>query len=504
MLEAVDLSASIEKDAYEGLFPKLQLELRRKQFEAKEAGLPVLVVLEGSFMAGMDDAVHKLTEALDPRYIKVHPIYPPVEAEEMRPFLWRFWIRTPAEGRMAIFDRSWYQRVLGDRAEKRVEKGVWKRAFREINEFEKTLADGGTLVVKFWLHISRKEQKKRLEQFSQDPFERWRVQKQDWARNKRYGKHCDLAEEMFEKTSTAEAPWEIVPSDFRFYRRVKIFEILVERIGAAIEARKHRAGAQVHARQQVSEASKVLRQVPVALDQVDLSQALKPGEYEKRARAAQARLRELEFSCYEHRVPVIAMFEGWDAAGKGGTIERLVANLDPRGYDVVSIAAPSSEEKAQHYLWRFWHHLPKAGHLAVFDRSWYGRVLVERVEGFCTPEEWRRGYREIREFERQLTDFGAVLLKFWLHIDRDEQLRRFEERKGDPFKGYKLTDEDWRNRDKWDLYRAAVTEMLGRTSTTYAPWTVVEANDKHFARVKVLESVCGAVEKGIKRAKKKG
>jgi polyphosphate kinase 2 (PPK2 family) len=205
----------------------------------------------------------------------------------------------------------------------------------------------------------------------------------------------------------------------------------------------------------------------------------------------------LEHEIYVRRVPVVIAYEGWDAAGKGGNIRRLTQNLDPRGYEVVPVAAPNDIEKAHHYLWRFWLQMPKAGHITIFDRSWYGRVLVERVEGFCTEAQWRRAYREINGMEQHLAHFGAIVLKFWLHIDPDEQLRRFREREGMLHKQWKMTDEDWRNREKLDQYRGAVEEMLYRTSTPYAPWTIVESNCKRHARVKVLETVCKAIRKHI-------
>lgn len=236
------------------------------------------------------------------------------------------------------------------------------------------------------------------------------------------------------------------------------------------------------------------------LNRVDLSLKLDKDTYNQQLREYQIKLRELEFQMYEHRVPALVLYEGWDAGGKGGNIKRLTELLDPRGYSVHAFAAPAGEEREHHYLWRFWRHIPKAGHLAVFDRSWYGRVMVERIEGFCTTDEWQRAYEEINEFERHLTSFGMVLVKFWLHLDPTEQLRRFSERAATPYKRFKLTEEDWRNRQKWDAYAEAVDDMLVRTSTLNAPWTVVEGNDKYWARIKCLKTVCRAVENGLKTA----
>jgi polyphosphate kinase 2 (PPK2 family) len=223
-----------------------------------------------------------------------------------------------------------------------------------------------------------------------------------------------------------------------------------------------------------------------------------PKEYRQRLKDAQASLGKLHSAMYLKRVPAAILFEGWDAGGKGGAIKRLAAPLDPRGYKVAPSSAPNDIESAHHYLWRYWNDIPKAGHLTVFDRSWYGRVMVERIEGYCSQDEWRRAFREINDFEAQLVDSGIVLVKFWLHIDQDEQLRRFERRMSIPEKQWKITDEDWRNRAKWDQYLEAVDEMLFRTSTTYAPWTIVEAVNKQFARVKVVETVQHKLEERLR------
>jgi AMP-polyphosphate phosphotransferase len=233
------------------------------------------------------------------------------------------------------------------------------------------------------------------------------------------------------------------------------------------------------------------------LSEVDLTLRVKGEEYERRLAAAQLRVRMLHFRMYERQVPVLAVFEGWDAAGKGGAIKRITATLEPRGYTVHSFAAPRGEEKCHHYLWRFWRTLPRAGHLGIFDRSYYGRVLVERVEGFCSEQEWRRAYREINEFEAHQASAGMVVVKFWLHISKEEQLQRFRNRERDPFRSHKLSEEDWRNRARWAEYEAATEEMLARTATTVAPWTVVEADDKYHARLKVLDTLADAIETAV-------
>lgn len=238
------------------------------------------------------------------------------------------------------------------------------------------------------------------------------------------------------------------------------------------------------------------------LDKLDMTLAVDKETYKKKLAELQVKMRELEFAIFNERIPVIVVYEGWDAAGKGGNIKRIVEKLDPRGYSVISIAAPRGDEKTHQYLWRFWKHIPKAGHIAIFDRSWYGRVLVERVEGFCSTEDWKRAYQEINEFEGQLDSFGTVVVKFWINITKEEQQRRFDERQNDPFKNWKLTDEDIRNREKWDVYLEAVEEMLLRTSTHYAPWTIIEGNDKYHARLKTLSTITDAIEAALDKKSK--
>ncbi len=233
------------------------------------------------------------------------------------------------------------------------------------------------------------------------------------------------------------------------------------------------------------------------LETIDLSASLTKDEYIHELIPHQVAIHALGYQVYVQQRPVIMVFEGWDAGGKGGTIKRVTEKLDPRGYVVFPISAPKGEDKTHHYLYRFWRRLPEKGQIAIFDRSWYGRVMVERIEGFCSEEEWKRAYREINRFERQLVDFGTILFKFWIHISREEQLRRFEDRKDTPYKAWKLTDEDWRNREKWEMYEQAVNEMLRKTSTITAPWTIVEGNCKWYSRIKVLKTLVDGLSREL-------
>ncbi len=490
MLNQLDLSQKMTRAEYKEAIDNLERKLGVLQREAIELRIPIIVVFEGWDAAGKGTLINRLILSLDPRHFTVYPIIKPNEEEMYRPFLWRFWIKTPANGRMAIFDRSWYTRVLSDRVNGVVKKRVWQTAYQEINSFERQLADGGCLILKFFLHISQEEQKRRFKKLEKNPATAWRVDKGDWENHRRYGEYLEAVAEMRAKTDTDYAPWTIVEAHDRRFAVVKIFQTVVAALEQRVDEARELEETPRKRRSQVN-AGKISSSL---LDKVDLSLSLTREEYKKLLKKYQKRIRDLEHKVYMKRLPVIILYEGWDAAGKGGNIKRLTRNMDPRGYEVIPIAAPNDIEKRHHYLWRFWKEIPKAGHIAIFDRTWYGRVLVERVEGFAAVEEWRRAYREINEMEEQLTNFGLVLVKFWIHIDKDEQLRRFKEREANPFKSWKLTDEDWRNREKWELYKEAVDEMLFRTSTPNAPWTVVESNSKLYARIKALKTVINAIE----------
>lgn len=495
MLEKLDLSRSVEKKQYKAAKEKLQrrlIELQRKTLEFK---IPVIIVFEGWDAAGKGTLINDLILPLDPRGFNVSSTLPPNEEEALRPFLWRFWCRTPARGRIGIFDRSWYRSVLSDRVEKVVHGRSLQQAYDDIRSFERQLADDGNVIVKFFLHISKKEQKKRFKKLLDNKATRWRVNEGDLKRHKQYNKYLMAIEDMLAETDSDYAPWTIVEAHDHRYAALKIFNTIVaameDRI-ARVEAAKTKAPAKTAKATHLPEA--LQRSI---LDNVDVSLKLEREEYREKLKEKQDQLRELEHKIYVKRVPVVIVYEGWDAAGKGGNMRRLTETLDPRGYEVVPIAAPNDVEKAHHYLWRFWTQMPKAGHITIFDRSWYGRVLVERVEGFCSEADWKRSYREINEMEQHMCHFGTALVKFWLHIDKDEQLRRFKERQKTDYKRWKITDEDWRNREKWNVYKEAIDEMIFRTSTAYAPWTIVEANDKLYARIKALDTVIDAIEKRL-------
>lgn len=497
MLEKIDLSKKVDKKTYRRVMDEAEEKLGLLQRECKDAGIPVILVFEGMGAAGKGVQINRLIQALDPRGFDVYACDRPTEDEQMRPFLWRYWTKTPAKGRIAVFDRSWYRSVQVDRFDGLTREDKLGDAYQDILSFEKQLCDDGTVIMKFFLYIDKDEQKKRFKKLEGSKETSWRVTEEDWNRNKDFDRYLKMNEEMLEKTDTDYAPWVIIEAVDKDYAALKIVSTVMDRLEYELEHR--RPEDEKTAQRQESKTRERFKNG--VLSGIDLSKSLTEEEYKTRLKKLQKRLAELHSELYRLRIPVVIGFEGWDAGGKGGAIKRLTSNLDPRGYRVNPTAAPNDIEKVHHYLWRFWNSVPKAGHIAIFDRTWYGRVMVERIEGFCSEAEWRRAYQEINEMESHMANAGAVVLKFWLHIDKDEQERRFRERQANPTKQWKITDEDWRNREKWDQYEEAVNEMLIRTSTTYAPWIVVEGNDKRYARVKVLQTVVDALEKKVKEVK---
>lgn len=495
MLEHLDLKQKISRADYEQLFPGLTARVGELQREAHKRCKPVVIVFEGWDAAGKGTTINALAQALDPRGFVVHPVSKPSRDERLRPWMWRFWNKLPPPGTVAIFDRSWYGRVLVERMVRLTPKSEWREAYAEIRQFEQRLSDAGVVLVKFWLHISRKEQKRRFRRLQSDPTTAWKVGPEERRQHRRYDQWLSAANTMLQETDRPDSPWTLISATQGRTSRVQVFQTVVDRLEQALaEAPKGEVGPR-------AAPNGTAARGPRPLERLDLSLSLSRQEYESQLEPLQARLFQLEHELYSARIGAVIVYEGCDAAGKGGNIRRLTSGLDPRGYEVIPVAAPTAEEKVQPYVWRFWRRLPKAGHIAIFDRSWYGRVLVERVEGFCTVAEWQRAYAEINEFEAELARFGTVVVKFWLQIDQDEQLRRFQARQQTPLKQWKITDEDWRNREKWPQYAAAVNEMLVRTSTEAAPWTILEANCKLYARIKALRTVAETLRRALDRAK---
>lgn len=496
MLEKVDLGKKVPKKEYGEQARALGKELSALQQQARRRKLPVIVLLEGWDAAGKGGLISDLILNFDPRGCRVHTVSPATELERREPVLWRYWRMIPKAGEIAVLDQSWYRDVSTACPEEDICGAELKRRIRGINAFERELTDAGYLILKFFIHIDRKEQKRRLQRLAETPSASWRATELDFKRNRKYETYYRAFDEMLARTDTPCAPWRLLSGTDRHAASLELLSAVAGGIRAAL-GRAPQTGASGPA----DPGGYRFLAMP-KLAEVPLTRTMEREEYERRLEAAQHRLSELHGELYRKRIPAVLVYEGWDAAGKGGNIRRVAKALDPRGYEVVPIAAPSPDEAARHYLWRFWSNLPRDGHIAIFDRSWYGRVLVERVEGLCTEAEWKRAYREINEFERELCDWGAVVLKFWLQIDRDEQLRRFQARQNTPEKQWKLTDEDWRNREKWDQYETCVNDMLTYTSTDFAPWHVIESQDKKVGRIRTLELIgkaftrrCAAAER---------
>lgn len=510
MLEKVDLTMKMEKSEYKAKMTALKLQMGKLQRQCKEMGLPIMIVFEGFDAAGKGMQIGKLIQSLDPRGFEVFTVKEETKEEAMHPFLWRFWMKTPQRGRMAVYDGSWYIKVLSDRFEKKMRESEIENCYRSICSFEKQITEDGTLLIKLFLDIDQKEQKKRFDKLMESKDTAWRVTKADLKKNEKYDQYQEMIEEMLQRTDTEYAPWTIVEATDRRYATVKIYTVITQMLTAGIDNRRREIARETAAeviREAEKEASENRSLIDGAtkgfqesvLAKVDLSLCCDRKTYRKKLKEYQKKIEKLHGELYQKRIPVVIGFEGWDAAGKGGAIKRLTEKMDARGYVVNPTAAPNDLEKAHHYLWRFWKNMPKDGHIAIFDRTWYGRVMVERIEGFCTQEEWKRAYKEINDMEKDLADAGAVVLKFWMQIDKKEQEKRFRQRQENPEKQWKITEEDWRNREKWEQYEEAVNEMLIRTSTEYAPWIVVEGNDKYYARLKVLETVIDALEKRISK-----
>lgn len=510
MLKNMDLDKTVNKEEYKAKMIELGLRLGELQRKAKVAQIPVMLVFEGWDAAGKGTLINKVLQSLDPRGYNIYPTKVPTENEVLHPFLWRFWTKTPPKGRIVFFDRSWYRRVTIDRLDSNLDEVKIKNSFEDIINFEKQMVDSGCVIIKFFLHISQKEQMKRFLKLQNDPATQWRVTKEDFHSHHHYNEYIKIYEDMIEQTNVPNSPWVVVEANNKRYASIKIFSSIIKTLENALEQTliiqtesketKELLNSENY-QEAVSHSSSIYVKNPlsiVTLDNVDLSLKFEDEtQYRKKLKYCQDRLRELEHEIYKKRISVVVLYEGWDAAGKGGNIRRLVENLDPRGYEVLPVAAPNDEENAHHYLWRFWRNMPKDGHIAIFDRSWYGRVLVERVEGYCSVEEWTRAYREINEMETHLVKHGVILTKFFLHIDKEEQLRRFNDRENIIQKNWKITPDDWRNRDKWDSYKEAVDDMLIKTSTNHTPWTIIESNDKYYGRIKVYENIIKVMEEKL-------
>jgi polyphosphate:AMP phosphotransferase len=482
MLEAAEAGHTLDKAAFDRAEPRLRTALLKAQYAMKDAGTgSVLVLLSGLAGGGRSETANRLTEWMDPRFVRVTAFGPRTEEDRVHPQAWRYWAALPANGRIGIFMNAWYAEALAAHLDGDRNADALDGTLQRIREHEQMLADEGVRMVKVWLHMRREDLKKRLAELDDDPRTSWRVTREHWQGYRRYHRNHQLFEHVLRETSTACAPWSVVEGADERFRDIAIGKLVLGGLrSAAVPAKRTHVGTPV--------APSVVDNVKRLRD-LDLTRALDDDPYDQQLEALQGALAKLTRSKRFAKRSLVVVFEGVDAAGKGGAIRRVTAALDARCYHLVPIAAPTDEERAHPYLWRFWRNVPRRGGITIFDRSWYGRVLVERVEGYAADADWLRAYDEINRFEEHLCRAGAIVVKFWLHISQAEQLKRFRERENTPFKNFKIGPDDWRNRKKWPAYEQAIADMIDRTSTEIAPWTLVEAEDKRYGRVKVLRTL---------------
>ncbi|MCQ2508327.1 MAG: polyphosphate:AMP phosphotransferase [Dorea sp.] len=467
-----------------------QEKLAVQQMKLTEKKLPVIVLVEGWDASGKGSLIGRMINPIDPRFYRVASLEKCTEEDRRMSFLWRYFKEIPENGKFVFMDSGWMTQATSEYIRQETSEEEYRLRVQSICNFERQLVDNGYLLVKLFLHISEKEQKKRVKALTGDKSTEWRISEEDKFQNKNYKRFYEVFDEYLEATDSKKAPWHVIDASSKKWARLQAMEILTDALDVAMERGKV----------DVEIPENVFALVnPPKLSEIPLEgKELTDEEYEKKLKKLQKELRGLHNELYRKKIPVIIAYEGWDAAGKGGNIKRIAKALDPRGFEVMPIASPLPHEKARHFLWRFYTRLPKTGHITIFDRTWYGRVMVERLEGFCSENDWQRAFNEINEFEKDLTDWGAVVIKFWVQIDKDTQLARFTDRQNTPEKQWKITDEDWRNREKWDLYEGAIDEMIQKTSTEFAPWHVLESVDKKYARIKALEIVVDELKKACK------
>ena len=491
MFETAEIGNKTDKETFKKELPKVRNELLETQRELAASNLSVVVIVGGVEGAGKAEVANSFLEWMDARGIETHAVGLPSDEEGERPPMWRFWRMLPPKGRMGIFLGSWYTAPIVCRVFGECTPGDFNQALDRIVDFETMLSREGVLVIKFWLHLKEDILKKRTKELESDPLQSWRVTKIDKKFQARYDKFRRVSEQALMRTSTGEAPWHIIEAADARYRALAVAKTLLASINERLSEMKAAPKPARKPDTPKAAPNNILRSL-------DLTQKLDEKKYEKRLEKGMAQLNRLSRRLHDKKRSMILVFEGPDAAGKGGAIRRLTASMDARQVQVVSVAAPTDEERAHPYLWRFWRNLPRQGKVTIYDRSWYGRVLVERVEGFCTKDEWQRAFAEINAFEECLTEFGTIVIKFWLAISPEEQLRRFKSREVTPYKQYKITEEDWRNRAKWNAYEGAAVEMIEKTSTAISPWVPIEAEDKLFARVRVMEAVISHLKKELR------
>ena len=502
MFEATKVGRSIDKETYKAQEQELRTQLLLVQRELRQTDIPVVVIVSGVEGAGKGGVVNRLNEWLDTRGVQNFAFWDETDEERQRPRYWRFWRTLPQRGEMSILFGGWYQAPIEYRFHELCNEAELDAELNRIVDFERMLIQDGALIVKFWFHLSEKDQKDCLKTLSRDDRSRWKMHPDKSRKFSDHYRHFEsVAERVIRHTDRGLAPWYLIEAADSRYRDLTVGKTLLQAI-------KRRLSEAPPMEPPSTASDLALPDVETArvtlLDQLDLTQALNRKAYKSELQQLQTEVNDLCWKAYNKKRSIVAVFEGVDAGGKGGAIRRFTNAIDARLYRTIPIAAPTDEEHAHHYLWRFWRHIPRAGYITLYDRSWYGRVLVERVEGFATDEEWRRAYSEINQFEEQLVESGVIIFKFWMQVSQEEQLRRFQDREKVPYKRFKITEEDWRNREKWPQYEAAVNDMIAHTSTESASWTVVEGDDKPFARVKVLRTLCDGIKEGLKQPAPRG
>lgn len=500
MFDSMKIERSLDKASFKALEPGLReglLDLQSELIAQKRC--TILILINGADGVGKGAILNQLYGWLDARKLATLTYEAPTDEERARPAVWKYWRDMPAHGEIGIILGSWYHTPLETHALGGPDGAELTQALDAINHFEAMLHAEGVLLLKLWLYLDPEDAKARLKALDEGPYDRPVVR--EWTRisSRKTRRRLEAsAAEAFRQTSTGIAPWTIVPAADPHYCAIAVGNALMEVLirATAVPPAECAVPAPASAPAHPPPSPAALQAVSI-LSTLDFSHKLDETSYRAQIDVEQQRITHLTNSRAFAKRGLVCAFEGSDAAGKSSTIMRLREALDPRHFRVHPISAPSDEERARPYLWRFWRRIPARGSTAVFDRSWYGRVLVERVEKLTPQEDWSRAYGEINDFERQLHEGGYVLAKFWLAISPDEQARRFAERERVAYKRFKLTPEDWRNREKWPLYEQAVTDMVDRTSTFYAPWTLVEAENKHFARVKVLRTIADRLEEAL-------
>ncbi|WZB62460.1 polyphosphate:AMP phosphotransferase [Achromobacter xylosoxidans] len=485
MFAEAEADPSLSKEAFKPIEARLRVALLNAQYQRlQKAEKSLLVVVAGIDGAGKGATVNLLNEWMDPRHIKTLAYGPPEGEELERPWLWRYWKDLPAKGSTGIVFGSWYAQLLRETSRKRPNQDTIEALSAAIRRFEAMLAAEGVQIVKLWFHLSAQAQKARAERLLSSPETSWQVSPADLKVHKKYDRLRNGGQIVINHTDSGHAPWVVIPSADEQLRAARTAE-------AVLAAMRQRSVPRIP-------PSFVAHSGPARiidrLGQLDYEARIDREDYESELGLLQGRLARAARSKKFQDRSLVLVFEGQDAAGKGGAIRRVTHALDARQFDITPVAAPNSYELSRPYLWRFWRQLPRRGRIAIFDRSWYCRVLVERVEKLARPADWRRAYAEINDFEEQLSGSGALVLKFWLAVTPDVQLERFKEREKSPFKNFKITPDDWRNRDKWKEYAAATNEMLTRTDVAHAPWHLISANDKRYARLQVLRHIVEALE----------